>query len=199
MKQAVVFFFIILIAIQAKGKPRLSSYEFLWALRHPFAAIKIKGIHRKASVIYSQQKLKQEPDSFSVNGKLDAFRHVFFMAAFSQKVKAKKVIRLGKAHEKANYRQFKRDPERNKVQQDSLSTVMDLKNNLIGIGLGRDCRNCSLEELRKKVMELIHEEKVCYILRNNEGRYLNSANEEIKLNDYMGKWFIPFVLLEPKP
>jgi hypothetical protein len=181
------------------SKPRVSRYEFFWALRHPFAAMKVKRVYHKAYVVYQEQKQKQEPDSFSVNGKLDAFRHIFFMAAFSQKIKSRKLVKLGVAHEKANYKQFKCDPKREKVQQDSLSTVMDLTNNLIGIQLGRGCRKCSLDELRNKVLALIYEEKVCYILRNNEGRYISASNEEIPLKDYKGKWFIPFVLIEPKP
>lgn len=181
------------------SKPRPSKYEFFWAIRHPFSALKVKRVYKKASLIYVLQKQKQQPDSFSVNGKLDAFRHVFFMAAFSQKIKSNKLVKLGEAHEKANYKQFECDPKREKVQQDSLSTVMDLNNNRIGIKLGKDCDGCPLEELRDKVLFLIESKRVYFIRRNKEGNYITNTNEIIQISDFNGKWFIPFDLVMPEP
>jgi hypothetical protein len=190
--------FFIFLAFTVFPKPRFTKYEFFWSLRHPVAAIKVNQLYKKAAIIYQFQKQISEPDSFSVNGKLDAFRHIFFMAVFAQKIKAQKLIRLGIAHEKANYKQFKRDPKREKVQQDSLSSIMDIKNNLIGIALGRENSTSQLSELRDKVLRYIADEKVFYISRNAKGQYINSNSQEINLSDFDGKWFIPLYLIEPK-
>src|SRR4051812_7654223 len=76
----------------------VSVYETRWAILHPFAALKVHKINRQALVIYNQPFLKTELDHFSNGGKLDAFRHVFFMACFAQKIKIKKLRKLGQAH-----------------------------------------------------------------------------------------------------
>ena len=68
--------------------------EVLWAIGHPFAAIKVKKMYSKTYVIYEQQNTKIALDNFNNGGKLDAFRHVFFMAAFAQKIKIKKSISI---------------------------------------------------------------------------------------------------------
>ncbi len=73
----------------------LSRSEIQWVLTHPFAAIKVKKISKHAFSIYHLSAIKFELDSFTNGGKLDAFRHTFFMAAFAQKVKPKKIKKLG--------------------------------------------------------------------------------------------------------
>ena len=95
-------------ALVFSQKPGKSKFEKSWALAHPIAAIKVKRIYRQTLPFYNDHLIHKQLDSFSNGGKLDAFRHVFFMAAFTQKVKVKKIRALGFAHEKGNrYNAFK--------------------------------------------------------------------------------------------
>ena len=87
--------------------------ELCWSLWHPFAALKVRKIHKKVSLLFNESNNKLLLDSYSTGGKLDAFRHVFFMSAFAQKIKTKKLRKLGIAHEKGNYRQFLKNQNEN--------------------------------------------------------------------------------------
>jgi hypothetical protein len=175
-----------------EAKPRTSRYEFWWALGHPFAALKVKKVYKKASRLFDQNELKVKLDPYSSGGKLDAFRHVFYFAAFAQKIKPKKVLKLGRAHEKTNYLDFKRGKVEDELIADSLSCLMDLLNNEVGVRLGRENKDISLEELKQKVLDLILIKDGAYhILRDKEGRFIDCNNKVIDMSAYKGKWYIP--------
>lgn len=159
-----------------------SKYEWLWALGHPFAAVKVKMITKKCYFIYNNDpNLKNQLDHFSNGGKLDAFRHVFFMAAFAQKIKVKKLRKLGIAHEKGNYRQFLRSQNEDGEIPDSLETVMDLKNNEVGFEIGKENKKAALENLKDIVVSEIKKGKAMIMKRNNKGIYLDCSNKPIDL------------------
>jgi len=177
------------------AKPKTSRYEFWWGVAHPFASIKVKKAYKKASPFYEANDTKLQLDTFTHDGKLDAFRHVYYMAAFAQKVKAKKLVKLGKAHEKTNYLHFKRNKDKAVLVADSMSCVMDLMNNDLGIKLGQENKKLSLEELKVKVIQLIKADGVYYILRDNNGDFIDCNNKPIDLKAYTGKWFVPKCLM----
>lgn len=185
---------LLLLVTHSYAKPKTSRYEFWWSVAHPFAAMKVKNTYKKVYPLFNDETIGRQLDTFSVNGKLDAFRHVFYMAAFAQKVKAKKLVKLGKAHERTNYLQFKKDPERKTHQQDSISCEMDLKNNLIGIQLGVTNKKASLQELKAKAIELVQTNNAHYILRDRKGKYIDCNNATINIQDYNGKWYIPLCM-----
>ncbi len=191
---SVILLALVVLSASLNAKPKTSCYEFWWSMAHPFAAMKVKKTYKKVYPLFNDPALGSQLDTFSVNGKLDAFRHVFYMAAFAQKVKAKKLVKLGKAHEKTNYLQFKRDPERKTHQQDSVSCDMDLKNNMIGIQLGSSNKKASLEELKAKAIELVQSNNAHYILRDRKGKYIDCNNATINIQDYNGKWYIPLCM-----
>lgn len=173
------------------ANPKVSKYEFWWSFWHPVAAIKVKKVYKKANAFYNESELSKELDSYSSGGKLDAFRHVFYMAAFAQKVNGRKLIKLGKAHEKSNYLQFKRGNHEEGELPDSAGSAMDFLNNEIGVRLGIENKSVSLEELKNKTIELVKKGEAMIILRNKEGKYINCNNEVIDMELYKGKWNNP--------
>lgn len=136
---------------------------------------------------------KTRLDQFSIGGKLDAFRHTFYMAAFAQKVKPAKLRKLGEAHEKTNYRQFKKSKTENGEIPDSLSSVMDLKNNELGLSIGCSNRNADLLTLKEMVIANINSGAAFKMRRNHRGRYLTCDGNEIVLNGK--RWNIPKCLV----
>ncbi len=180
----------------AQSLKGISRYEKRWALFHPFAAIKVKKITKKCWPHYSNVKTKQVLDTYESGGKLDAFRHVFFMAALSQKIKPRKLRKLGIAHEKGNYKQFLNDQNEQGEQPDSLGTLMDLKNNEVGFGIGKENKKISLEDLKLKVISTIKSGDAFYFKRNTNGDYLNCNDQIIDLRNYSGKWFVPKCLVK---
>lgn len=173
----------------------LSRYETCWALVHPFAALKVRKIGKRASAIYRQADLKMRLDAYASGGRLDAFRHVFYMAAFAQKVRVKKLRRLGRAHEKANYRQFLHAGQEEGEVPDSLSSVMDLRNNELGFEIGHTNKKLSLEELKNTVILKIQAGKAVILKRNKNGSYMDCANHVLNMEAFEKRWEIPKCLV----
>lgn len=166
--------------------------EFFWALLHPFAALKVKSIGKKCDLVAADRAtLVARLDSFSNGGRLDAFRHCFYMAAFAQKVSARKLRRLGVAHEKTNYRQFRKGLAEYGERPDSLSTVMDLANNETGFLLGAQHPATPLPDLKELVIVAITEGKSSVMKRNRQGEYLDCEGKPIARGHYYGAWYVP--------
>jgi len=180
---------------QVKTFSSLSKYEKRWAFFHPFAVLKIKKYQKEMYAVYEEVKKSQVLDSYSNGGKLDAFRHVFAMAYFSRSVKAKKLRKLGKLHEKGNYLQFLKGVEEDGELPDSLSCEMDLRNNELGLALGKEFKKVAVEELRQKVIEKINSGAAFIIKRGKEGKYVNCEGNIIPPEKIKGTWAIPKCLV----
>ena len=167
---------------------KISSYERRWAIAHPWAAIKVKKISKRAHSIYTLPNVKFELDSFSNGGKLDAFRHVFFMAAFAQKVKPKKIKKLGVAHERGNFKQFLNSINEDGELADSVGCLMDLYNNNVGLKLGSANKKKTLEELKELVISEIKNGTCLIMKRDNLGNFIDCYNHLSNLKPSLKKW-----------
>lgn len=196
MKRAILYF-ILLLTLQSKSQSfgSRSAAEKKWALCHPFAALKVKKIYKQAKPIYEHLKLEHIPDSFDNGGKLDAFRHLFFMAAFAQKIKPKKILKLGEAHEKGNYRNFLKSVNEDGELADSLSSVMDLQNNYFGVEMGMKHKEKKLNELSAICLTAILTGNAVYLKRDKNGNYLTCEGSKIDLSLYRKRWFVPKCLI----
>jgi|SRR6185437_925262 len=192
-----VLLFTISVSAQTKSFHNLSKYEKHWAIWHPFASIKIKNHQVEMYAVCKEVKHQRLLDTFENGGKLDAFRHTFAMAYFSKFVKAKKLRKLGKAHEKANYQQFLHHlPEEDGELSDSLSSVMDLKNNDIALSLANEVKKLSAEEIKEKIIGLIKNDGVFIIKRNAQGLYVDCNDQIIPPEKIKGIWNTPKCLIK---
>lgn len=179
----------LLYLLPLKGQwKNLSRYEKTWAFFHPFASVKIKMIARHCYAIYQSDSLKFSLDSFPDGGNRDAFRHCFFMAAFSQKVRIKALRQLGKAHEKGNYQQFLKKRLEDGEIPDSIGSVMDLFNNELGFTIGKANKTASLNTLAEVCIKALSEGKGRMLKRDEKGLYLNEAGISLTPFEYSGKW-----------
>ena len=169
--------------------------EVFWSIWHPIAAIKVKKLYSKAYKIYNQPNTKMALDSYNNGGKLDAFRHVYFMAVMSQKIKVRKLRKLGIAHEKGNYHQFKKHQNEEGEKPDSLGNVMDLNNNELGLKIGSENKNISLMDLKELVVTEIKNGKAQIMKRKKSGIYFDCNGNIIDLKVYLNKWYIPKCLV----
>lgn len=163
---------------------------------HPVAALKVKAIAKKIQPIYKSNFNNPLLDTFSNGGKLDAYRHLLYMAAFTQKVKAKKISKLGIAHEKGNYLDFLNGRNEDGERPDSLSCVMDLLNNEVAIEFSRNNKIKSADSLSDLCISWITTEKATFMKRDTRGNYLTCDGTVIKISDYKGVWFIPKCLVK---
>jgi len=185
---------------------KISRYEWWWTLGHPFAAVKVKLMSKKCYEIYNRQanavlnsksgaEVSKNLDKFSNGGKLDAYRHVFFMASFAQKVKSKKLRKLGRAHEKTNYKMFLKNKQEYGEISDSLSSVMDLFNNEIAFKIGSENKKLNANELSDLAIEQIKSGKALVMKRKKNGTYLDCNDQPIDLNLYIKNWSVPKCLV----
>jgi hypothetical protein len=189
-----VFIFLSAFIFSQKLSAR-SRYEKRWAFVHPFAAIKVRKVYKKCLPVYQEIKNTNALDKYKNGGKLDAFRHSFFMAAFAQKIKVKKIRKLGIAHEKGNHSNFLKGITEEGELADSLSCEMDLKNNELGFRIGHENKTIELFKLADLVITEIRKGEALYFKRNYSGNYLTCEGEIIKLEDYKGKWSVPKCLI----
>jgi hypothetical protein len=174
----------------------LSKYEKRWAFFHLFASIKIKKHRNEMRATYNEVKKQNLLDNFENGGKLDAFRHIFAMAYFSKFVSVKKLRKLGLAHEKGNYLQYvKGVNDEGGELPDSLSSVMDLKNNELGFSLAGEVKKLSAEEIKQKVIEQIKFGNAFIIKRNPEGLYIDCFGNIISPQRIYKRWNIPKCLI----
>ena len=194
-KVFIVIFIFFVSNLNAQKSGSRSRYEKKWALSHPFAALKVKKIYKKCFPYYNEIKKLGVLDTCENGGKLDAFRHTFFMPAFAQKIKARKIRKLGIAHEKGNYIQFLNRINEPGELPDSLSSVMDLYNNELGLKIGSQNKKTDLKDLKDLVIVEIKKGNSVYFKRNSKGQYLNCDGGIIVLDDYKTKWFVPKCLI----
>jgi hypothetical protein len=191
MRRILINLFCVFFIIQLNA---ISLPELKWAIFHPIAAIKVKKIKRSCDKFYQDSSLVFQLDRYENGGKLDAFRHVFYMSAFSQRVKIKKLRKLGIAHEKGNYKQFLKGRLEHGELPDSLGSVMDLKNNEIAFQLINQTQNLNLQELKEVIIRLIQNNGVNYILRDEQGNYLNCSKLKITITQ---SWQNQICLIAP--
>ncbi len=141
-----IIIILILISNEGQTKTKVSTYEFRWALAHPFIAAKAKDISDRALLLTDSIE-KTGLLKGGSGGQLDAFKHAVWMALLGQQFKANKIYKLGLAHEKSNYRQAKKG----RGGGDQTASEMDLWNNEVGAKIG--VRYPSIAE--KDLIELI--------------------------------------------
>jgi hypothetical protein len=194
MKLCLFFMVVFCLRIDAQ-KLTITANEKRWAALHPVAALKVKYLNKKLTTVYTEIKSSNALDSFSNGGKLDAFRHCFYMAAFAQKIKVQKLRSLGVAHERGNYAQFLKSFFEEGEVPDSLSSVMDLRNNELGFSIGIAHKNVDLDALKMIVIEKIKSGDAFIMNRNKQGFYLDCNNLLLEIPKLKLPWNLPKCLV----
>ena len=129
-------------------------------------------------------------------GQVDAFRHAYWTARLAQEMCWRKVKRLGKAHERGNYLDFKKQRTGEETFSDSIAGAMDHFNNDLGIDAGRKNKNLPEEEMKMLIVKKILNGEMKIILKDSQGNSLDCEKKIIDLKMYAGKWNIPRCLVK---
>jgi len=164
---------------------QLSSPEKRWVFCHPFVAKKAYLISIETRKMTNQIK----NDSMLVgsgNGQqVDAFRHTYWMALLSREIGWRKAKRLGIAHEKGNYKDFKKRKNEDGVIPDKISSEMDLYNNSIGIKIAKTSQKTDYIQL---IIAAIKNGECKIIKIDKNGNYLDCDGVIIPNENLKGKW-----------
>jgi hypothetical protein len=174
---------------------KLTGPEKAWVLFHPFAAGRAFRITKEAIRVAEEMKTDTLLDGDAAGGQVDAFRHGYWMAALSQKMCWKKALSLGRAHERGNYRLFRKGREEFGELPDSISGVMDLFNNRVGAGLGCEKKDAGADTLKIIIRSCVLSGKMKIIHKNREGVPLDSLSRPIDRSLFKNRWKIPKTLV----
>jgi len=197
IRAAVIFtaalFFVVPLFAQSSLQSfrKLSFPEKRWVLLHPLKAKKAYAISLEAKEVTRSMKGNKMLDPWENGGQLDAFRHAYWMARLTQEMGWRRAYRLGNAHEKGNYRQFKRGKTEEGALPDEASSKMDYLNNDTGIETGKRYPDYSPEQLSDLILRLIGEGKLYIISRDSVGNFLDCGGTIINMELYKGKWQNP--------
>jgi hypothetical protein len=176
---------------------KLSRPEKWWVIGHPFVAGKAFKITLEARAKSDSLVKNALLDADPYGGQIDAFRHTYWMARLSQNMKWCKAIKLGKAHEKANYLSFKKmKTDEEGLHSDSLSSVMDLFNNDVGSAIGCNFKSATQEEIYNYVIESLMAGKLKVIYKNMNRNPLDCDGKIIEDSLLFRKWNTPKCLVK---
>ncbi len=160
-------------------------------MEHPLIAKKAFHITREVLKTAAEESNDKKLDGKTDGGQVDAFRHCYWMAMLSGSISAKKAIRLGMAHERGNYLDFKKGKTEEGAVPDSVSSAMDLFNNMRGIELRQVHPHEKASEISALVVEMILQGKLLIIRTDERGNFLDANHNKIDLNAWKGRWGVP--------
>lgn len=186
------------VAATPKVKPfrQLSRPEKVWAVLHPFKAKKSYACALRARIVTDSLE-KAGVFTDRTGGQLDAFRHAYWMALMiNVGLKEETVRTIGEKHEKGNYLDFRKGNAEDSIVPDSMSCVMDLKNNEKGIELGKQFRDGDKKiSLINLIIIQIWNGKLFILKKDENGNYMDCEGKYIDLNKFIRIWSIPKCLV----
>lgn len=173
----------------------LSHPEKRWVFFHPFVAKRAWRITTEIRDLVALPALDSLLDGDRNGGQIDAFRHCYWQARLSQEMRWRKALRLGEAHEKANYLSYKKKKYEDGVVPDSVSSAMDRFNNRLGAKLGCENRAMTPADLQKLVIQYIKSGKAMKILKNSHGEYIDCQGKVLSPDTVRLEWNSPKCLV----
>ena len=164
---------------------KLGSAEKVWVVTHPFVAKRAYKISQHVLNVVDSLKQSNYFTGNTLSGsKADAVRHAYWMAVLSSEIGARKSLKLGKAHEKKNRKDFERGELEEAFLPDEAAMEMDLRNNIVGSEIKGESR----EVLLHQVLLALESGLLWKIKQNPNGDFLNKEGEVIPLQNWSGKW-----------
>lgn len=166
----------------------LSSPERWWVVTHPFKAK--KAFHVSKEVLKTTDSISRLGivGGDRNGGRLDAFKHAYWLARLSQIIGQNSAIKLGKAHEKGNYQTFKKHQLEDGYSPDKVSSEMDLFNNDVGVLIVAKNKNLTQKELINLVISDIKKGKMKIIKKDGFNNFLTCNGVIISAESLKGKW-----------
>ncbi|MDF1518426.1 MAG: hypothetical protein RQ864_09810 [Lutibacter sp.] len=158
---------------------KLSAPYKKWVVFHPFKAKKALEISMEATVVSDSIAKTDLLDQDKAGGQADAFRHAYWTARLQQEIGKRAAISLGKAHEKDNYKTFKKNKTEDGVVPDQASKEMDLFNNKVGLQFSEKGILTSKNELVHKIINAILKGDLKVIKKDTAGNFLTCDGEII--------------------
>jgi len=156
-----------------------SAPHKMWVLFHLCKAKRASEISFEATRVSDSIAKTDLLDQDKAGGQADAFRHAYWMARLHQKIGKCAALSLGKAHEKANYKTFKKNKFEDGILPDQASKEMDLFNNKVGLGFTKKGISVARNEMINQIINAILKGDLKVIKKDSLGNYLTCDGEII--------------------
>jgi hypothetical protein len=167
---------------------RLSCAEKTWTVLHLFKAKKAYEVAKEAQHVSDSIAKTHLLDGDKSGGQVDAFRHAYWMSRLHQEIGEKAAKSLGKAHEKANYQQYRNSLLEDGEVPDKVSSEMDLYNNDIGLSFTQKGVSHLKDGLIYKIVNAILAGKLKVIKKDSMQNYLTCDDKLISQKELKRKW-----------
>lgn len=167
---------------------KISCQKKWWVVLHPFKAKRALEISKETKRVSDSIKASNLLDKDGSGGQVDAFRHAYWMARLRQEIGKNAAKSLGKAHEKENYKTYKKRKLEDGVVPDEISSEMDLFNNNVGLSLAKKGELTSRNGLIYRIINAIKAGKLRIIKKDKKGNFLTCDNKVIDSKLLKGKW-----------
>ena len=190
----VLFFYCLLIITSSHSQSdwqkfkKLSCSEKTWTVLHIFKAKKAELISKEAQRVADSVARTPLLDGDKNGGQVDAFRHAYWMARLHQDIGKNAALKLGKAHERSNYRQYKKKQLEDGENPDKISSEMDLFNNSVGVNYTQKDVSYPKNGLIYRIVNGILAGDYKIIKKDQERNYLTCDNAIISKKSIKGKW-----------
>ncbi len=192
MKYLVLFFiFLLMNGCSPKLKQsfsNVSSPEKTWVFFHPFKAKKAFLISKETEKVKDSIANVGSIGSDNNGGHLDAFKHSYWMAKLTQGIGKRAAFSLGKAHEKGNYKTYKKRRLEDGFLPDKQSSEMDLFNNVVGIEIGNKNKKASKIILIQQLIDALQKGNMRILSKDSLGYLFDCQGEIIPIDSLKGKW-----------
>ena len=189
---AVVLCFLFIFQVQAQSNWKMFKQQSFpikkWVLLHPFKAKKAYLITLEAKKVADSIATTNLLDKDLVGGQVDAFRHAYWMATLHQKIGKNAAKSLGKAHERDNFKTFKKLQFEDGILPDEVSQKMDLFNNNIGLNFLKKGDKYTKASLIYKIVNAILNGELKIIKKDNLGNYKTCDNQLILAAELKSTW-----------
>jgi hypothetical protein len=190
----VLIFYCVLFSLQGFSQTdwqafkKLSCAEKTWVIFHPFKAKKAFKISKEAQRVSDSIAKTPLLDGDKSSGQVDAFRHAYWMARLHQEIGKNAALKLGKAHEKSNYQQYKKGQLEYGEVPDKISSKMDLFNNAVGVTYTEKGISYPKNGLIYRIVNGILAGNYKVIKKNKKRNYVTCDDQIISQKDLKGKW-----------
>ncbi len=167
---------------------KLSKPERTWVAFHPFKAKRAYVISLEAESVKDSMANRARTGNDNNGGNLDAFKHSYWMARLTQDIGKSAAHRLGKAHEKGNYKTYKKGRFEDGLLPDKQSSDMDLFNNQVGIKVGTSFKKNSRTVLMQELIDALEKGDLRILKKDSLGNFLDCQNRKIPLDSLKNKW-----------
>jgi len=174
---------------------KASCKEKSWFVFHPLSANKAIKASRMSIHLTDSIIANGILDTLCAGGKADAFRHGIWMALMVQKIPAKHALKLGEAHEKTNYKGFKKGWYEDGVLVCEAFCKMDLQNNKTGVEIGNQLIGSLKTDIASAIIKAITEGRFKILAMTDNEHYFTCNGELIDLNKYKSKWEVPICIV----